>query len=495
MAAGHGPVVRALLRQRLTEASRVLQPDVPASDDLTELLRSLLIDVRAHPAEGRLWLLWTAVAGAYPTASQIENTRRRIELADDGDLVKVFLAAALPDASYRGDWDHPMRIVEDSLLIDVNFCARYMHNTGIQRVVRRLVPELLALARQEPVELVAWSNDGGAHRTLSPVERLRVIDWDNVGGVDPGPDLNERELVVPWRSRLLLPDVGERALMSRLVALAEYSGNWVDVIGYDLIPIVSADMVDGDESERGAHYLSMVKHSNRVFAISDSAAKEFTGFTSALASQGLIGPQVESIPLPTGAMPQVDVDAPLAEVPLVLCVGSHEPRKNQDALLFAAESLLREGLTFRIVFVGGGSKQNILAFDRRVQRLRRKFGFDIESVRGLGDAELWRLFDEARFTALLSLHEGFGLPVAESLALGTPVLTSNYGSLAEIAREGGCVMVDPRDDDAIIEGMRAMLTDDALIRRLRAEIGKAPSRTWADYAADIWHRVEAGATA
>jgi glycosyltransferase involved in cell wall biosynthesis len=170
---------------------------------------------------------------------------------------------------------------------------------------------------------------------------------------------------------------------------------------------------------------------------------------------------------------------------LVLCVGSHEPRKNQEAVLAAGELLSREGIDFELVFVGGGSRGATSSFDARTSRLRSR-GFPVRSLRGLSDDELWRLFARARFSVFVSLHEGFGLPVAESLALGVPVLTSDFGSLAEIAALGGCLTVDPRDDDAIAEAMRRMLTDDELILRLRAEAAAIPARGWRDYADDLW---------
>lgn len=85
-----------------------------------------------------------------------------------------------------------------------------------------------------------------------------------------------------------------------------------------------------------------------------------------------------------------------------------------------------------------------------------------------------------------SLHEGFGLPVVESLAHGTPVITSDFGSTAQSGAAGGTVLVDPRDDDALTGAMRTLLTDDDVLARLRAEIARRPERTWQDYADELW---------
>ena len=76
-------------------------------------------------------------------------------------------------------------------------------------------------------------------------------------------------------------------------------------------------------------------------------------------------------------------------------------------------------------------------------------------ARGLvGDDDLWNAYERAAFMIFPSLHEGYGLPIAEALAHGTPVITSDFGSTAEIARDGGCLLVDPRDDEQIVDAMR-----------------------------------------
>ena len=111
---------------------------------------------------------------------------------------------------------------------------------------------------------------------------------------------------------------------------------------------------------------------------------------------------------------------------------------------------------------------------------------------GVGDNELWRLIRDASFTAFISLHEGFGLPVAESLACGTPVLTTAYGSQGEIAAGGGCLTVDPRDAEAVAVAVRRMRTDRDLVVRLRAEAVERPVETWGAYAENVWDALVAG---
>jgi glycosyltransferase involved in cell wall biosynthesis len=75
------------------------------------------------------------------------------------------------------------------------------------------------------------------------------------------------------------------------------------------------------------------------------------------------------------------------------------------------------------------------------------------------------------------------------MALGTPVITTDYGATAEIAQDGGALTVDPRDDAALTAAMRRLLTEDSEITRLRAEIRRRAGRSWQVYADELWDRV------
>jgi glycosyltransferase involved in cell wall biosynthesis len=205
-----------------------------------------------------------------------------------------------------------------------------------------------------------------------------------------------------------------------------------------------------------------------------------------LATQGLAGPQVVECSLPAPApdsSTRPSAAADVADFPTVLCVGSFEPRKNQLALLYAAEVLWRQGLVFRLRFVGGSAWGR--EFPRLVRTLRRR-GRQIDVQSNIAEWELRQAYVQARFSVFTSVHEGYGLPVVESLAAGTPVITSDYGSLDEIAAGGGTVRVDPRDDDQLVAAMRELLLDDTRLARLSAEIRTRADRSWADYATALW---------
>jgi hypothetical protein len=103
----------------------------------------------------------------------------------------------------------------------------------------------------------------------------------------------------------------------------------------------------------------------------------------------------------------------------------------------------------------------------------------------LPDADAHALFSRTRFSVFASDDEGFGLPIAESLAHGVPCLTGNFGAMAENAHGGGCLTVDVKDQRALSAGLLRLMREDALVARLRGEIAVRRFRTWREYAASL----------
>ncbi|MFD1952422.1 glycosyltransferase family 4 protein [Sphingomonas arantia] len=93
---------------------------------------------------------------------------------------------------------------------------------------------------------------------------------------------------------------------------------------------------------------------------------------------------------------------------------------------------------------------------------------------------LLRLIRGARAVSFPSLYEGFGLPVLEAMALGTPVLSSTAGAIPEVTGDAA-LLVDPHDISAIAEGLKRLDGDDALRAHLAAE-GKVRAELFSDAA-------------
>jgi glycosyltransferase involved in cell wall biosynthesis len=290
----------------------------------------------------------------------------------------------------------------------------------------------------------------------------------------------------------VLPELlAEPGRVDRFHTLARSSGNHTAAIGFDCVPLTTGETVIEGMGADFAHYLSAVAQVDRVATISDAAAAEFRGWRSMLQGAGISGPEITAIPLPVDRPPLNDeaveeaaTHLAVVGMPMVLVVGSHEPRKNHRAVLHAAELLWRDGLNFSVLFIEGNS-WNEERFTASLHRLQAA-GRPVHAVSAPTDDLLWAAYHVARCTLFPSLNEGFGLPVAESLASGTPVITSNFGSMREIAEPGGALLVDPRDDHDIARALTRLLTDDDLHAELVRQARERPRRTWEQYADETW---------
>jgi len=144
----------------------------------------------------------------------------------------------------------------------------------------------------------------------------------------------------------------------------------------------------------------------------------------------------------------------------VLAVGTIHPRKNYARLIEAFSKLAMRDL--KLVVVG---KRGWL-YDEIYSRVK---SLNLESRISFLDyvpaSDMPALLSGARLLAFPSLHEGFGLPVLEAQACGTPVVTSMVSSLPEAAGDGA-LFVDPFDVDAMAGALQRALQDESLRAKL-----------------------------
>lgn len=471
--------------RRLRQVSLLLggADHVALADDRDDIIRSLsyLVGrVYGGKDDAELWLLFTAMSGAFPSDVDIERAIRFRDENSQDTFFDWMIPATATAAVWGGSASMDMMIVSDRPVVDVTACARYDRHTGIQRVERETIP---LWNRHHAIELVAWTRRASAYRSLTTRERDRVLNWG--GPRSPEIDGETALFTVPWRTTIVLPEVTDKRQSSRLRAIAKHSGSRIAAIAYDVIPLTSPELLPSDHGSDFVEYLGMMQYASVVAGISQSATEEFHGYFESAGIPETAYLRVEACELPTAVPDSVRLsgESVVREIPVVLCVGSHEPRKNHVAVLFAAERLWREGHRFELWFFGGGGWGT--DFDVQAEALRKR-GRKVLLKKGVSDAVLWEAYRDARFTVFPSLHEGFGLPAAESLSFGTPVITTDYGSTREIAERGGSIMVDPRNDAQIHDAMKLLLTDDVEHRRLSEEALAIPVRTWGEYADDLW---------
>jgi glycosyltransferase involved in cell wall biosynthesis len=156
-------------------------------------------------------------------------------------------------------------------------------------------------------------------------------------------------------------------------------------------------------------------------------------------------------------------EGPAGSGDYVLGVGTLEPRKNLGAAQQAAQRL---GVELRVVGAQGWGGVQVNGWLGRVS-----------------DEELAALYRGARCLVYPSLYEGFGIPVLEAMACGTPVVTSAGGATEEVAG-GAAVLVDPHDPAAIAAGIEeASSRSDELRAR---GLARAAQFSWERVAAETW---------
>ncbi len=160
----------------------------------------------------------------------------------------------------------------------------------------------------------------------------------------------------------------------------------------------------------------------------------------------------------------------------ILSVATLEPRKNMERLLEAYEALPEHlAREYPLVLIGAAGWKNS-SLRQRIARIKPPR--QVITTGYLDRTPMQHLLSGAGVFAYLSFYEGFGLPVAEAMASGTPVLTANTGALREVAGDGAH-LVDPHDVQDIRAGMTLLLEDLAVADRYRsAGLTRASEFSW-----------------
>ncbi|MFZ5624457.1 MAG: glycosyltransferase family 4 protein [Gemmatimonadota bacterium] len=149
--------------------------------------------------------------------------------------------------------------------------------------------------------------------------------------------------------------------------------------------------------------------------------------------------------------------------PFVLYVGADEERKNLSRLV-RAFALLRQRLHVDCCLVIAGPGESLRR--SQIELLdETHVGGAVRYVGMVSDAELKALYRSATAFVFPSLYEGFGLPVLEAMASGTPVVTSNAASLPEVAGDAA-LYFDPLNVEELADQLARVLTDEQLRRTL-----------------------------
>ncbi|MEW6759561.1 MAG: glycosyltransferase [Pseudomonadota bacterium] len=384
------------------------------------------------------------------------------------------------------------------LLVDVSAMVREDLKTGIQRVVRAQLMELLRGQGKDYQVLPIYLSDEGGYWHYRYARRYL---HDLVGTVGDG--VHDEEVHVSLGDVFYSPDVfpGPVAEAARLGLYKRWreQGVRIHFLVHDILPVLRPEFFPpGAETEFAGWLRAVGSEADVLVCISAAVANETRDW---LASQHLgrplpdfqvlhhgadIGASQPSTGLPPDAQ---QVLADIAGAPSFLMVGTVEPRKGHAQALDAFEQLWAQGEDVRLVIVGhegwkglpDGSRRTIPAIVKRL-RSHPELGKRLYWLQGISDEYLDRVYAAGACLLFASEGEGFGLPLIEAARHGVPLLARDLPVFREVA--GGHAHYFSGNDGAEL----AAAIQDWL--RLEAA-GSAPAphgipaRSWADNAAEL----------
>ena len=372
-------------------------------------------------------------------------------------LVRTMAESATAGAARPADLRDVVQCIATSLLqpaarqilVDVSVLVQQDLRSGIERVVRAVLRELLKRAfpgwRVEPVMA-----RGGCYWYA----RRFTCEWlgvANAAAVDAPIDVTSGDIFLglDWAAHIV-PD--HEAALHRYRAL----GAHVTFVVYDLLPVLRPEFYPTEIPTMHAAWLhSLARVADGLLCISNAVADELSTWLTDHVSSGTRVPGLAVMPLgadiessvPSAGLPP-DAETLLdriGERPIVLMVGTVEPRKGHAQALQAFESLWRDGVELNLVIVG---RQGWMV-DDLAAKLRRHAEVDdrLYWFERVSDEWLDALYRRADVLLAASLGEGYGLPLVEAARYGVPLIVRDLPVFREVAGEHALYFSGTDGDD------------------------------------------------
>lgn len=165
--------------------------------------------------------------------------------------------------------------------------------------------------------------------------------------------------------------------------------------------------------------------------------------------------------------------------PYFLYIGRHDAHKNLHRLIAAFAKLRQQSKDYQeyeLWFAGSSDKSNTPKIHSQIEELGIKH--QVKFLDYVAYQELPKMINQAIALVFPSLWEGFGFPVLEAMACGTPVITSNLSCLPEVAGNAA-ILINPYNVDEITEAMQTIATDNQLRSQLSTEgLKQANNFSW-----------------
>ena len=383
-------------------------------------------------------------------------------------------------------------------LLDLSHTSHTSARTGIQRVARSLWRELGDSARSityDPHQrrwraLDSWERENLAADSFSlkrgttwPLSaRLRGYSRRLFSSV--ASSLHDSSLAP--HSGLLVPELFTPAVAATLPALFAATSGPRAAVFHDAIALKFPELTPTKTVARFPGYLRELLAFDGIAANSADSRATLVAYWDWLGVPAAARPVVVTIPLGIDLPSPITAShtAPSSALPIILCVGSLEGRKNHLALLEACETLWSAGTRFELHLIGLAHPQTGRTALARIHALQAA-GRPLRYFGPVNDATLAAAYANCALTVYPSLIEGFGLPVLESLVRGKPCICSAHGALGEAARDGGCIALEHVDAPALAAAVSRLLTTSTELAALAGAAQARTFRTWRDYARDV----------
>jgi glycosyltransferase involved in cell wall biosynthesis len=206
-------------------------------------------------------------------------------------------------------------------------------------------------------------------------------------------------------------------------------------------------------------YVSLLKlsvqKSSHITTVSEFSAQEIAQIFE-------ISPQ--NISIVSNASPRISKSKKIHKKNHILYEGGLDIRKNVPRLIEAFALITSEFPDTKLYITGNYFKTSLIP---DIPEYIRNHHLE-DKVKLLGyisDKEMTEYIQSARILVYPSLYEGFGIPILEGMSLGTPVITSNIGAMAEVAGDAA-YQVDPYSFEDIAKAMREVLSDEMMQQSL-----------------------------
>lgn len=371
--------------------------------------------------------------------------------------------------------------------------------SGVQRVVVETARALMDVAT---VDFIKWDYQDNQLRYCD-IQDIRDLFGDPVFASKISPNFACHRAAFRFGASIeqsentwmLFPEIpyhlkNGNGVFSKSITQCRSYGIHIASILYDLIPIRNVEY--SEFRKLHAEYLLHLLRVDLVFTVSRYTASDLIDYYQSLgcfSDSDLRSLRSRIIPIPLGEYRKGELwgkgssEIPDCQRNTIVMWGAVEPRKQQTRFLRVFNNTLKQEKRLSELSVEVFGSLHLKSSDELFRELSKNPNIHYHSY--AKDTDINKTLSTALFSAFVSRGEGYGLPIIESLRYGIPCLTANFGAMAEVAGQGGCLTVDVLNDTEISQGILQLSFDSLLRSQLRQSILRRKPRTWHDYATDL----------